>query len=332
MLDGVPALVPRVEVEALFADGMRLVVLHDPLTRSAAAAAPRRAGHLGRRARRRRSRSRTRATSSSAITSHFHVFEVNRDLRLDRAAAWGMRLAIPAGEKLAIAPGRDASRRTCARSAARGSSAATAGCATGRWTPTARSSGRSSSPASGGTAVPESGLPYEAGAHEGHVALGDTGLTVQAEVDEAGGPDELLPGWGGTMRDGLGVRAERGGVEIAITGGLVLDPVLGVRRTSIGVVGGRIAAIGRAGNPDTMDGIDVVLDSGTAVVDAAGLIVTPGVVDSHVHFLSPQVGAAALAGGVTTLMVQDPEPGLEPRVRPRVAAPDRPTPPSRTSR
>ena len=140
------------------------------------------------------------------------------------------------------------------------------------------------------------------------VELGDTGLVVAPEVDEAGGPDELLPGWGGTMRDGLGVRAERGGVEIAITGGLVLDPVLGVRRTSIGVSGGRIVAIGRAGNPDTMDDVGVVLDSGTAVVDAGGLVVTPGVVDSHVHFLSPQVGTTALAGGVTTLMVQDPGP------------------------
>ena len=90
----------------------------------------------------------------------------------------------------------------------------------------ARGSGRSSSRASGDTAVPESGLPHEAGTRADAVTLGDTGLTVHAERDEAGGPDELLPGWGGTMRDGLGVRAERGGVEIAITGGLVLDPVL----------------------------------------------------------------------------------------------------------
>ncbi len=156
--------------------------------------------------------------------------------------------------------------------------------------------------------MPESGLPYEAGPHAGRVALGDSGLVVQAERDDAGGPDELLAGWGGTMRDGLGVRAERGGVEIAITGGLVLDPVLGVRRTSLGVRGGRIVAIGRAGNPDTMDGIDVVLDSGTAVLDAGGLILTPGAVDTHVHFLSPQVADAALAGGVTTLLIQDPGP------------------------
>ena len=66
-------------------------------------------------------------------------------------------------------------------------------------------------------------------------------------------------GWGGTMRDGLGVRAERGGVEIAITGGLLVDPLLGVRYASVGIRDGRIVSVGRAGNPDTMDGIDVVL-------------------------------------------------------------------------
>lgn len=137
------------------------------------------------------------------------------------------------------------------------------------------------------------------------VRLGDSGLRVEPERDEVSGPDEIIPGWGNTMRDGLGVRAERSGVEIAIVGGLILDPVLGVRATSIGIRDGRIISLGRAGNPDTMDGIDVVLDTATAVFDARGLIVTPGGVDSHVHLLSPQVCDAALAGGLTTLVTQD---------------------------
>ena len=63
--------------------------------------------------------------------------------------------------------------------------------------------------------------------------------------------------------------------------------------------------MGRAGNPDTMDGIEVVLDAQTALVDARGTIVTPGAVDSHMHWLSPQIADAALAGGVTTLVAQD---------------------------
>jgi urease subunit alpha len=137
------------------------------------------------------------------------------------------------------------------------------------------------------------------------VALGDGDLRVTPERDDAGGPDEIVPGWGGTHRDGLGVRTERGGVDIAVVGGLVLDPAIGIRRTSIGIRGGRVCAIGRAGNPDTMDGIEVVLDSQTALLDARGMVITPGAVDSHMHWLSPQLGEAALAGGVTTLVAQD---------------------------
>jgi urease subunit gamma/beta len=104
VLDGVPELVPRIEVEALFADGMRLLALHDPLTHSGPPQAREvpvtwETGHAD----------PLEITNEGAvlvaITSHFHVFEVNRDLRLDRAAAWGMRLAIPAGEKVAIDPG-----------------------------------------------------------------------------------------------------------------------------------------------------------------------------------------------------------------------------------
>jgi urease subunit alpha len=137
------------------------------------------------------------------------------------------------------------------------------------------------------------------------IRLGDGALEVTPDRDDVSGPDEIVPGWGGNHRDGLGVRAERGGVDIAVVGGLVLDPLLGVRRTSIGIRAGRVCAVGRAGNPDTMDGIDVVLDAQTALVDARGMIVTPGAVDSHMHWLSPQIAAAALAGGVTTFVAQD---------------------------
>jgi urease subunit alpha len=141
--------------------------------------------------------------------------------------------------------------------------------------------------------------------HSDPVRLGDTDLHVVAERDDVHGPDQLVPGFGNTMRDGLGVRAQRGGVDTAIVGGLILDPILGVRYASIGVAEGRVVSIGRAGNPDTMDGIDVVLDVGTAVLDATGMIVTPGGVDPHVHWLSPQVTDALLAGGITTMVSQD---------------------------
>ena len=135
--------------------------------------------------------------------------------------------------------------------------------------------------------------------------LADSELVLRVPADPRDLTDAVIPGWGGTMRDGLAVRAERGGVEIAIVGGIVLDPVLGIQRVAIGITSGRIVALGRAGNPDTMDEIDVVLDTATAVFDARGQILTPGGVDTHVHWLSPQVVDAALAGALTTLVIQD---------------------------
>src|ERR687893_2797702 len=102
-----------------------------------------------------------------------------------------------------------------------------------RSTPRARARRPSPWRASVGTAVPEPGA----------VRLADSDLWLVPEADEAGGPDRILPGFGNTMRDGLGVRAERGGVEIAIVGGLLADPVLGVRQTSLGIADGRVVAI-----------------------------------------------------------------------------------------
>ena len=87
-----------------------------------------------------------------------------------------------------------------------------------------------------------------------------------------------------------------------ITNALVIDPVQGIRKTSIGIKDGRIAALGRAGNPDTMEGVTVPISAATGIIPAEGLIVTPGVVDSHVHLISPQLVAVALSGGVTTLV------------------------------
>ncbi|HMS73119.1 MAG TPA: urease subunit alpha [Baekduia sp.] len=137
------------------------------------------------------------------------------------------------------------------------------------------------------------------------IKLADTGLELVAEADDVHGPDQLVPGFGNTMRDGIGVRAGRGGVDVAVVGGLIVDPLLGVRYASLGIDDGRIVSIGRAGNPDTTDGVDVVLGPQTAVFDATGLIVTPGAVDTHVHWLSPQVADNLLAGGVTTMVSQD---------------------------
>jgi urease subunit alpha len=142
------------------------------------------------------------------------------------------------------------------------------------------------------------------------VRLGDTGLVVRVEPEPAGVPDDafvLLAGFGKTARDGIGLRAvpTRESCDAVITNVVLLDPVLGVRAASIGVREGRISGIGRAGNPDTAEGVDVVVGTSTIVIPGEGMIATPGAVDTHVHLLSPRICEAALASGVTTLLGQE---------------------------
>lgn len=139
------------------------------------------------------------------------------------------------------------------------------------------------------------------------VRLADTGLTVEVAADDRQPGDELLMGLAKTGRDGIGLRAvgTAESCDVVVTNVLVLDPVLGVRVTSIGIREGRIVGHGRAGNPDTTDGVDVEVGSGTIVIPGEGLIATPGAVDPHVHGLSPRVMEAALSSGVTSLLVQE---------------------------
>lgn len=140
------------------------------------------------------------------------------------------------------------------------------------------------------------------------VVLGDTGLRVRVERDDRGtAGDEVLVGFGKTGRDGIGLRSvtTAQSCDVVVTNVLLLDPVHGVRATNIGIRAGRISAIGKAGNPDTMDDVDVVLGSGTVVVSGEGLIVTAGGVDTHVHLLSPRVLDAELASGMTTVIGQE---------------------------
>ena len=139
------------------------------------------------------------------------------------------------------------------------------------------------------------------------VALGDTGLVVRVESDSQQLGDEFLMGFGKTARDGIHLKAvtTQESCDLVITNILVIDPVLGIRKVSIGVREGRISSIGRAGNPDTLDGVDVVVGNSTAVVSGEGLIATPGAIDTHVHAMSPRIMEAALSSGVTTILGQE---------------------------
>ncbi|MEV7033557.1 urease subunit alpha [Streptomyces sp. NPDC093272] len=139
------------------------------------------------------------------------------------------------------------------------------------------------------------------------VRLGDSGLVVRVESDAQAYGDEFLAGFGKTARDGMHLKAAavRDTCDVVITNVLVIDAVLGVRKVSVGIREGRIHAIGRAGNPDTLDGVDVVVGTGTTMIPGEGLIATAGAIDTHVHLLSPRIMEASLASGVTTVIGQE---------------------------
>ncbi|MEV0907624.1 urease subunit alpha [Streptomyces hokutonensis] len=154
--------------------------------------------------------------------------------------------------------------------------------------------------------------PYEYAATHGpragdRVRLGDSGLTIRVESDSQRYGDEFLAGFGKTARDGLHLKAAavRETCDVVVSNVVVIDAVQGVRKVSIGIREGRICSIGRAGNPDTLDGVDVVVGTGTSIVSGEGLIATAGAVDTHVHLLSPRIMEASLASGVTTIIGQE---------------------------
>ncbi|GLZ04250.1 urease subunit alpha [Actinomadura sp. NBRC 104412] len=142
------------------------------------------------------------------------------------------------------------------------------------------------------------------------VRLADTDLFIEVTEDRSRGPagagDEAVFGGGKVIRESMGqARATRaeGALDLVITGAVVLDH-WGIVKADVGVRDGRIVALGKAGNPDTMDGVhpDLVIGPSTEVLAGNGKILTAGAVDSHVHFICPQLVDTALGAGVTTLI------------------------------
>ncbi|MEU4269683.1 urease subunit alpha [Streptomyces sp. NPDC026092] len=142
------------------------------------------------------------------------------------------------------------------------------------------------------------------------IRLADTDLLVEIEEDRSGGPgragDEAVFGGGKVIRESMGqartTRAE-GAPDTVITGAVIIDH-WGVIKADIGIRDGRITGIGKAGNPDTMDGVhpDLVIGPETEVIVGNGRIVTAGGVDTHIHFIAPTIIDEALASGITTLV------------------------------
>ncbi|MDD2676173.1 MAG: urease subunit alpha [Methylacidiphilaceae bacterium] len=154
------------------------------------------------------------------------------------------------------------------------------------------------------------------------VRLADTELFIEIEQDwiaEPGGyGNEVLFGGGKVIRDGMGqspLACDEESLDLVLTNAIVLDPELGVLKADIGIKGGRIVGIGHAGNPGIQDGIGsrladpktgkrhpMIIGAGTEAIGAEGLIVTPGGIDAHIHFVSAQQIDEALSSGITTMI------------------------------
>jgi urease subunit alpha len=138
------------------------------------------------------------------------------------------------------------------------------------------------------------------------VRLADTDLLIEIERDHCAGGDEAVFGGGKVIRESMGqsraTRAE-GAPDTVITGAIILDH-WGIVKADIGIRDGRIAGIGRAGNPDTMDGVDpaLVIGPSTEVIAGNGRILTAGAIDCHVHLIAPLILEEALASGITTIV------------------------------
>lgn len=139
------------------------------------------------------------------------------------------------------------------------------------------------------------------------VRLADTDLFIEIEKDYTVYGDEIKFGGGKTLRDGMGqsstVTNANGALDLVITNATIIDH-WGIVKADIGIKDGKIVGVGKAGNPDTQDGVryDMVFGAGTEAIAGEGLIVTAGAIDTHIHYICPQQVQTAIESGTTTMM------------------------------
>lgn len=140
------------------------------------------------------------------------------------------------------------------------------------------------------------------------IRLGNTDLYVEIEKDLRVLGDEAVYGGGKTLRDGMGtantITSDGGSLDLVITNVTIIDPIIGVVKADVGVKDGKIAGIGKAGNPNVMEGVTPTLCTGpsTDAISGEHLILTAAGIDGHVHFIAPQQAYDCLSNGITTLI------------------------------
>ncbi|KAK7430161.1 Urease [Neonectria magnoliae] len=272
-----------------------------------------------------RSRIRLRVTSKGdrpiQVGSHYHFIETNPQLEFDRIRAYGYRLDIPAGTSVRFEPG---DTKTVTLVEIGGQRVIRGGnhMATGVVDLSRADEIVARLQEAGFAHVPDPAGPL------GHidafqmdrsayatmfgpttgdlVRLGNTDLWVKVERDMTVYGDECKFGGGKTLREGMGQatgRTDAETLDLVVSNALIVDWT-GIYKADIGVKGGMIVGIGKAGNPDVMDGVEpnMIVGSCTDVIAGEGKIITAGAIDSHIHFICPQQVPEALASGVTTML------------------------------
>lgn len=137
------------------------------------------------------------------------------------------------------------------------------------------------------------------------IRLADTDLIIEIEKDFQNYGDEIVFGGGKSARDGMGQASgviSKNSLDLVITNAIILDPILGIVKADIGIKNGLIFGIGKAGNPNVMDGIDMVISANTEIIAGEHTICTPGIIDTHIHFIAPQQAIDAICSGTTTMI------------------------------
>ncbi|KAF9328393.1 hypothetical protein BG006_008398 [Podila minutissima] len=256
------------------------------------------------------------------VGSHFHLIEANSFLKMDRALAYGRRLDIPAGSAIRFEPGE---KHTVTIVNIGGKKRITGGnnLATGT-VDLERLPGimdklvqrqflhEVQSPALNDKELPEYQIPREVyesfyGPTTGdRVRLGDTDLWIEIEKDFTHYGDECKFGGGKVLREGMGQASgvhDKDALDLVITNAIILD-YTGIYKADIGIKNGVIAGIGKAGNPDVMEDVmpNMVVGVTTEVMAGEHKIVVAGGIDTHVHYICPQLIEEALTSGLTTLI------------------------------
>ncbi|KAH8809279.1 hypothetical protein F5884DRAFT_883324 [Xylogone sp. PMI_703] len=255
------------------------------------------------------------------IGSHYHFIETNRQLEFDRIKAYGYRLDIPAGTSVRFEPG-DTKTVTLVeiggRKVIRGGNHIAAGPVdSSRAEELAvrlRDAGFSHVPEPAGDAAHIDMFEIDREAYVAmfgptvgdKVRLGFTDLWIQVEKDLTYYGDECKFGGGKTIREGMGQAtgvSDSDSLDLVVTNALIVDWT-GIYKADIGVKNGFIVGIGKAGNPDVMDKVDMnmVVGSCTEVIAGEGKIITAGGFDTHIHFICPQQVGEAIASGITTML------------------------------